>query len=238
MKKIVLGIIIAMSVSLAGCERMKTVEWKVWEKWKKEDGVEVVITNLTEHIYITPLLVVGHGDRDGTVFEFGQPASAELQAVAEGGNIEPLAQTFEGEGVQVERDPNEGLLGPGDSTAVILDKELTRISLFAMMLPTNDGFIALDNALIRSGEQLLYAIDAGTEGNDESVTGGGAPGVAGIPADPNETADSDAPGISGVSAEGAVDRHPGISGGEGSALGADSHGWNGAVVSVTITVVE
>ena len=53
-----------------------------------------------------------------------------------------------------------------------------------MILPTNDGFVAADSILIRGGTQELYAIDAGTEANDEQVTGGGAPNTPGIPADP------------------------------------------------------
>jgi len=103
-------------------------------------------------------------------------------------------------------------------------------------LPTNDGFVALDNVLLRDGEQLLYAIDSGTEANDEQITGGGAPNTPGIPADPGGQANAEAPGIIGLSAEGVVDRHPGISGADGSALSSEDHGWSGPVVSVTVSI--
>ncbi len=236
MNKLIIGIVVAASAALAGCERMKDVEWKVWEKLGRADDTEVVITNVTRHTFITPLLVIGHGARDANAFEYGAPASTAIQAMAEGGNIEPLAMLFEGKESQIEKDPHEGLLGPGESVTVMLDKDLTRISIFAMVLPTNDGFIALDNAVIRDGEQELYAADAGTEANDERVTGGGSPGVPGIPADPNGKADRLATGIAGVAAEGVIRRHAGISGAEGSALRPDTHGWSGPVASVSIAI--
>ena len=45
----------------------------------------VRITNLTNGIYFTPFLVAAHPD--GTsLFAVGQPASANLQAMAEGGD--------------------------------------------------------------------------------------------------------------------------------------------------------
>ena len=61
-------------------------------------------------------------------------------------------------------------------------------ALVAMLLPTNDGFVGMDALEIPTapGTYLypLVGFDAGTETNDELITGGGAPGVAGIPADP------------------------------------------------------
>ena len=105
-----------------------------------------------------------------------------------------------------------------------------------MILPTNDGFVALDNIVLREGQQYLYAIDAGTEGNDEQITGGGAPNTPGIPADPGGKANNEAPGIAGVSPEGSVDRHLGIVGGEGSALDPEVHGWESAIAVVKVTM--
>ena len=45
--------------------------------------VEVEITNLTNGLYFTPLLVAVHNDHTD-LFEVGTPASPELQAMAEG----------------------------------------------------------------------------------------------------------------------------------------------------------
>ena len=51
--------------------------------------LDITITNLTNGIYFTPLLVSAHrGDVD--LFEPGHAASAHLQAMAEGGDIAGL----------------------------------------------------------------------------------------------------------------------------------------------------
>ena len=61
------------------------------------------------------------------------------------------------------------------------------LSVVAMILPTNDGFIGLDNWQIptEAGVYTVYlnAYDAGTEANDE-LRGSGAPGEAGMPVPP------------------------------------------------------
>ncbi len=240
MKKITVLLTFLLSVSLAGCAdfSMSSVKnsvskLKFWDK--DSDQYTVTITNLTSGSYLTPILVVGHSDQQTRMFAFGKAASEEVQAVAEGGNFEALATQFEDAGAEVVENPAGDLLGPGEMTTLTLSKDNTRISLITMILPTNDGFIALDNANLHTGSQFLYALDAGTEGNDEQITGGGAPNTPGIPADPGGKANRNANGISGVKAEGAVDRHPGISGEAGSALDAEIHGWSGPIASIEIS---
>jgi len=67
-----------------------------------------------------------------------------------------------------------------------------RLSLAAMLIPTNDAFVGLDTALPVAGETKVvyaYAYDAGTEVNDElcaSIPGPdfpecGGPGMGGSP---------------------------------------------------------
>ena len=192
----------------------------------------VTITNETANLFLTPILAVGHGERTDDMFQFGKVASPELQAVAEGGNVEPMASQFEGEQIVV--DPFNGLLGPGQSVTFNLNGSATRMSVIAMILPTNDGFVVLDNALIKVGMQELYAVDAGTESNSEHITGGGEPNTPGIPHDPGGQADRAATGIEGLSPEGSVERHPGIMGGTGSALDPATHGWKGPVATIRI----
>ena len=192
----------------------------------------VTITNETSNLFLTPILAVGHGERAEDMFRFGKVASPELQAVAEGGNVKPMAKQFEGEHIVV--DPYNGLLGPGQSVTFNLNGSATRMSVIAMILPTNDGFVVLDNALIRVGVQELYAVDAGTESNTEHITGGGEPNTPGIPHDPSGQADHAATGIEGLSPEGSVGRHPGIIGGTGSALNPATHGWKGPVATIRI----
>jgi len=242
MKRLLIYALVAVAgISVSGCATYEKVTAKiksgyerVTDRWR--DGIEVTVTNVSNGIYLTPILAVGHGEREGNMFEFGKPASEALQAVAEGGSFEAMAAHFEG--AELVKDPAEGLLGPGEFVTFELDDKTARMSLIAMMLPTNDGFVALDNISIRPGTQSLYAIDAGTEGNDEAITGGAAPNTPGIPADPGKTADWSAQGIAGASPEGSVQRHLGISGGDGSALDPEKVGWSGPIAEVRIAVNE
>ncbi|MDE0310484.1 MAG: spondin domain-containing protein [Acidiferrobacterales bacterium] len=236
MRKSLLIAAIVLSASMAGCDRVKDAyeKAKFWEGGSKSDEIQVKVTNITSGTYLTQILAVGHNREDETMFEYGSAASTELQAVAEGGNIEPIAGTFSTADSQIVKDPNNGLLGPGESTTFTIGKGYSRLSLIAQILPTNDGFVAANNIVIREGIQELYAIDAGTEANDEQITGGGAPNTPGIPADPGGLATGGATGIASAVIEGKVDRHPGISGGEGSALNPQIHGWSGAIAVLNI----
>ncbi len=240
MKRLVLILAVLLSASLVGCESVSKESFKntmsKMKFWDKDTNqYTITVTNVSSGSYLTPILAVGHSNLQTRMFAYGKAASPELQAVAEGGNFEELATQFESAGAEVIRNPAGDLLGPNELTTFKLSKDNTRISLITMILPTNDGFIALDNANLQIGSQLLYAIDAGTEANDEKITGGGAPNSPGIPADPSGTANVNAPGIAGVKAEGSVDRHLGIKGGEGSALDPEVHGWSGAIASVEVS---
>ena len=164
---------------------------------------EVEITNLSHAIYFTPFLVAAHPDGNN-LFTVGQPASANLQAMAEGGDISGLVGDMNAIGATVVENPAGGLLAPATSITFSMNTDATSndfLSLVSMLLPTNDGFTGL-NAIEIPTEPGTYvfnlpAYDAGTEGNDELLTGGGAPGVAGIPADPG--------GLMGTGGTGAAD---------------------------------
>ncbi len=223
------------SVFTTGCATYDKAKNKVSGLWK--DPISVTVTNLTDNVYLTPILVVGHGERDSAMFTEGQAASKALQAVAEGGSLSLMIAKFDGE-QQVIVNPADGLLGPGNSVSFELDESAQRFSLIAKILPTNDGFVAVDNAAVERGSINLFAYDAGTEANDESITGGGAPNTPGIPADPTGLGDALATGISGVTAEGIVQKHAGIQGGEGSAFTVANNAWSGPIATVTITKEE
>ncbi|MCG8099982.1 MAG: spondin domain-containing protein, partial [Candidatus Thiodiazotropha taylori] len=76
--------------------------------------LSVEITNLTNAIYFTPLLVAKH-DRHADLFELGEAASANLQAMAEGGNTGGLIADLDATGNDYVDNPAGGLLAPGAS---------------------------------------------------------------------------------------------------------------------------
>jgi len=205
----------------------------------------VKITNLTQGIAFTPLLVAGH-DSSTTLFTPGAAASANLQAMAEGGSIAGLSGDVTGAGGVVQENPAAGLLTAGKSAMTDIDTGAnTQLSVVAMMLPTNDGFVALNNLTIPTTPGTytynLNAYDAGTEANDE-IRGGGAPGVAGFPV-PGPLDASVGTGGTGVNAvaEGFVHIHRGVLGDTSSDSGVSdidstTHRWLNPVARVTLTV--
>ncbi len=208
--------------------------------------VEVEITNLTHATYFTPLLFAAHG-RSFHLFEVATPASDDLQAMAEGGELAGLIDQVESAGGRYVADPAGGLLAPGASASATLDigRNARHLSVTAMLLPTNDGFVGLDGLPIpyRPGVYTYYlnGYDAGTEANDEHITGGGAPGVPGIPADPGGSAGTGGTGVAGPDVNATVHIHRGTVGdldpaGGPSDLNAGVHHWLNPVAKLTVTV--
>ena len=209
----------------------------------------VQITNLSNGIYYTPFLVAAHPD--GTsLFTVGQPASASLQAMAEGGDISGLSADAQAMGATVAENPAMGLLAPATSTNVDLNTDGTsndRLTVLAMLLPTNDAFAGLNAIAIPTTPGTYVfdvpAYDAGTEANDELLVAGagGAPGVPGMPGDPGGTTGMNGTGAAGADANPNVHIHRG-SLGDTDATGGTSdldngiHRWLNPVIRVVITV--
>lgn len=108
--------------------------------------INVRIVNLTNGIYFTPFLVAVH-PAGSSLFTTGQPASANLQMMAEGGSTAGLVTDMQALGATISDNPAGGLLGPGSSTNVDLNTDGTSnvmLSVVAMLLPTNDGFAGLN----------------------------------------------------------------------------------------------
>ena len=152
--------------------------------------ITVKIDNLSNGLYFTPLLVAAHGD-NGYLFRTGLTASANLQAMAEGGDISGLEADVTAISGDYIANPAGGLLAPGGSTTTaVISTDHDYLSLVGMLLPTNDGFVGLDSLMIpeTAGTYVVYVngYDAGTEANDELINSdtGGMPGMAGIPAAP------------------------------------------------------
>jgi hypothetical protein len=155
---------------------------------------EVTVTNLTRGQQFTPVLVASHKARV-SLFTLGQPASAELGTLAESGNPGPLAALLSANAKVGHVVTGSGLTNPGASTTLIVEGRsgFPRLSLAAMLIPTNDAFVAAHSVLLpkdyKTMTYTLSAYDAGTERNDEtcaSIPGPnfpecGGPGSGGAP---------------------------------------------------------
>jgi hypothetical protein len=131
---------------------------------------EVTITNITAGQSFTPQLVLTHSNQF-QIFRLADPASDALAMLAEGGDTGPL--TDAAANASTEALTIDGLLGPGQTatTTIMGDPESGFLSIAAMLLPTNDTFVALNRArLPASGawQRMLRAYDSGTEVNDQS----------------------------------------------------------------------
>lgn len=209
--------------------------------------VDVKVTNLTQGIYFTPLLVTAHNS-EASLYQLGQEASPELQAMAEGGSLDGLVGIVDGISANTVTNPAEGLLAPASSTMTTLNTTdgNTQLSIVGMMLPTNDGFIGLNGWTIptEAGTYHIYlnAYDAGTEANNELVLeGSGAPGTLGIPAAPGEGAGMMGTGVTTEETNMMVHVHRGSLGdddaeGGSSDLNNTVHRWLNPVAKVTVTV--
>ena len=87
----------------------------------------------------------------------------------------------------------------------------------------------------------LNGYDAGTEVNDEIITGGGAPGEPGIPADPGGFAGTGGTGATDIEANKKVHIHPSVVGdtdleGGISDLDVGIHRWQNPVAEMIIEV--
>ncbi|QGZ40113.1 spondin N [Pseudoduganella flava] len=221
-----------------------------------KDGVDsrsgtltVTVTNLTHGTWLAPILVAAH-PAGFKAFTEGQPASVALQSVAEIGDIGPLSESLPASS-SVVLNPANGPLKPGGTATAHIQRgkgrNNDRLSVFAMLVPTNDGFIGLNAIEIPKHPgtytYALNAYDAGTEANDEAkaaaAPGIGQPGM-GLPAFLNNVGIyPDAPGFANAVAEGYVHIHRGMLGGPAggdSVLDQTTYRWMNPVVRVTLTV--
>jgi len=208
--------------------------------------LSITVTNLTQGLHFTPIITSAHSS-DNHIFMSGTSATAELQAMAEGGDISGLASVLLNADANTNENPAAGLLAPGTSTTYTLTNESanTHLSLAAMVLPSNDGFVGLDSWEIptEAGTYTinLNAYDAGTEANNEIVNGGGAPGVLGIPAAPGGDSGTNGTGVTDTESNTLVHIHRGNLGdnvmdGGKSDLNNSIHRWLNPVAKLTITV--
>lgn len=209
--------------------------------------LDLKITNLTQGIHFTPVLITAH-DSEDKLFEVATEASTALQTMAEGGNIAELVAQATAAGSDMAANPAEGLLAPTVSAMATLTTSDGNeyLSVAAMLLPTNDGFVGLDSWKIptEAGTYTVFlnAYDAGTEQNNELVVeGSGAPGTPGIPAAPGGNAGTGGAGLTSTDSNINIHIHPGNLGDDdltagNSDLSNTVHRWLNPVAKLTVTV--
>ncbi len=113
----------------------------------------VTNTNLTVGGSFTPFLVASHRDSDHLLFTAGEEPTDNLAAMAEGGDTAPLQTELEHNHRVNDITRSAGLLDPGHSITVAVQVRSGRdhISLAAMLIPTNDGFVAVQNVTLPRG---------------------------------------------------------------------------------------
>lgn len=190
---------------------------------------EVTITNLTRGQAFTPILVTSHS-ADIQLFNLGTPASDEIAAMAEGGDIGPLKNMLSQNSSVKTITSSAGLLMPGKSVTVtvVANSGTGLVSLASMLIPTNDAFFSLQNIeLVGKGmdvTMMATAYDAGSEPNDEDCANIPGPVCGGVGGSP------------GVGGEGYVHVHAGIHG-IGS-LVASERDWRNGVAMVRIKAMD
>ncbi|MGH8475485.1 MAG: spondin domain-containing protein, partial [Methylococcales bacterium] len=139
------------------------------------NNFEITVTNLTRGQQFTPILVASHkaGVR---LFKLGSPASPELATLAEEGNTAPLTAALSALPEVLDVADSGALLNPGASVTIRVETRgrFDRVSVASMLIPTNDGFFALNGVRVPRGNQIQthtsVAYDSGSERNDELCT--------------------------------------------------------------------
>lgn len=215
----------------------------------------VTVTNLMRGTWITPLLVSAH-PATFQAFTDGTAASVQIQSLAEVADTTGV-QALLPSGSSTVVDPNGGPLKPGASTTTAklvggAGTANTRLTIMAMLVPTNDGFMALNGIDIPTTPGTytynVNAYDAGTEANDEKMatgTGINQPGM-GFPPFLNDASgklrsdiNPNATGFANATKEGFIHIHRGIVGsaaGGPSALDNTVYRWLNPVARVVLTV--
>jgi len=196
---------------------------------KRRYRVEIV--NLTQNQQFTPFLIATH-QPSLRLFTFGMPASPGLQTLAEEGNVGPLRNELLSSGKTRDIVAGTGLTNPGQRVSFEIVGAPFRgdqLSLAAMLIPTNDAFVALQGRRLQlpvlgSSSHYLYAYDAGSETNDELC--------ANIPGPNFAECGGPGGGAAPAGGEGFVHIHNGIHGvGD---LNAATRDWRNPVAQVTI----
>ena len=198
---------------------------------------KVTITNITNSIIFTPILVASHRKK-ASIFKLGEKASDALAEIAESGSPVSLAAMLATDYYATVENSGAPLF-PGESVTVEVSANdgARRITVASMLLPTNDGFFALNGVRApRHGTATYYSpgYDAGSEANDDDCNNIPGPQCRGV----GFSADADTD-------EGYVHIHRGIKGAV-SNIPVDPHNpfadnvfdWRNPVAKITITRIR
>lgn len=186
---------------------------------------EITFTNVSHGVILTPP-IFSLSQHKINVFTLGEPASPGLQMVAEGGATGELRAELEDKGIQDVIQTMNGV-PPGESVTVRLEgNKRSRLNLASMLLPTNDGFVAMNGPRVFSKSRArtfrLMSYDAGSEENSEECASIPGPQCGGE-------------GFNAEDGEGYVVPHAGIHG--ESELSREAYSWGDPVAIVTVRVV-
>src|SRR5262245_45781727 len=108
------------------------------------DQFEVTVINLTHRQQFTPLLLASHKGAV-RICTPGGPASSELKTLAEEGNTAPLVAVLSANADFKQVITVPGLLDPGKSVTTKVNADgADFLTVAAMLIPTNDAFLALN----------------------------------------------------------------------------------------------
>ncbi len=134
---------------------------------------EVTVTNLTYNQRFTPVLLATHRSAI-RFFTLGEPALPQLATLAKKGNVAPLRALLDASAHVRATEAGNALLDPGKSVSFRIQGNPwhDRLSLAAMLIPTNDAFMALNSVALPYPDAPMQshtavAYDAGSEVNDE-----------------------------------------------------------------------
>ena len=219
-----LGAVIAVTLGLALAGSSSAQEMTTYN---------VTIENLTDGQPFTPPVLVAHTSAM-SVFETGEAASAEVSAIAENGNNDPLVALVGGANAVHAYVAGDGPVMPGASATMTIQAPAgSYLSAVFMLICTNDGFSGLDSMMLpASGSTSVdaNAYDAGSEQNTEDFADIVPPcqGLVGVSSDDEGTGMSNPALAEG----GVITMHAGIQGGND--LTVADHGWSGPVARITV----
>ena len=222
-----------LAVSLMAVAALAALTWGMVIAGSSTDSAEstatyeVSITNLTPGQPLSPIFMATHLKGAGPLYTLGQPASADLAALAEDADAAGLMGAWNPE---TNASVSEVQFAKSDIGPILPGKTVTAtftvsgqaryLSLASMLVNTNDAFIGANGVELYNRRLTLVGYDAGSEANTEDCAYVPGPPCGGhVHDDTNE-------------AEGFVHVHAGIHGGSG--LDPAQHDWRNPVAIMVI----